>query len=89
VNKSKIIFWNGTLGWIEHENYAKGSLKFVEFLEKQSNKQIIIGGGETASLIKNKNHKHFYVSTGGGALMEYLQEKINWNKNIVGLEIYE
>jgi len=89
VNKSKIIFWNGTLGWIEHENYAKGSLKFVEFLEKQSDKQIIIGGGETASLIKNKNHKHFYVSTGGGALMEYLQEKINWNKNIVGLEIYE
>ena len=89
VKKSKIIFWNGTLGWIEHENYAKGSLKFVEFLEKQSNKEIIIGGGETASLIKNKNHKHFYVSTGGGALMEYLQEKINWNKNIVGLEIYE
>lgn len=88
ANKAQIIFWNGSLGWIEHEQFAKGSVDFVTELEKLQGKQIIIGGGETASLIKNKQNG-FYISTGGGALLEYLQEKLTQNKNIVGLSIYE
>jgi glyceraldehyde 3-phosphate dehydrogenase len=88
VNRAQIIFWNGSLGWIEQEQFAKGSVDFVEHLERLQGKQIIIGGGETASLIKNKQNG-FYISTGGGALLEYLQEKLTQNKNIIGLSIFE
>lgn len=88
ANKAQIIFWNGSLGWIEHIQFAKGSVDFVTELEKLQGKQIIIGGGETASLIKNKQNG-FYISTGGGALLEYLHEKLTQNKNIVGLSIFE
>jgi 3-phosphoglycerate kinase len=50
------------------------------------NKKIIIGGGETASLFSKDTE--LYVSTGGGALLEYLQNKILNGKNIVGLDIF-
>ena len=89
IKTSDIIFWNGSLGVIEHEEYRKGSLELLEFLFEQKDKTIIIGGGETASLIKDKtNNSNVYVSTGGGALLEYLQNKILHNLSLVGLEIY-
>jgi phosphoglycerate kinase len=89
IQTSDIIFWNGSLGIIEHEDYKKGSLELLNFLFEQKNKTIIIGGGETASLINDKtNLGNIYVSTGGGALLEYLQNKILHNKTLVGLEIY-
>jgi glyceraldehyde 3-phosphate dehydrogenase len=89
IKSSDIIFWNGSLGVIEHEEYKKGSLELLDFLFQQKNKTIIIGGGETASLIVDKNiSENVYVSTGGGALLEYLQNKILYNQNLVGLEIY-
>ena len=89
IQSSDIIFWNGSLGVIEHEDYKKGSLELLDFLFNQKNKTIIIGGGETASLIIDKNNLgNIYVSTGGGALLEYLQNKILHNKTLVGLEIY-
>jgi phosphoglycerate kinase len=89
IKNADIVFWNGSLGVIEHAFYKNGSVKLFEFLYEQKNKTIIIGGGETASLIQNKDeHSHIYVSTGGGALLEYLQNKILFNKTIVGLEIF-
>jgi glyceraldehyde 3-phosphate dehydrogenase len=89
VENADIIFWNGSLGVIENEFYRQGSLKLLDFFSKQKGKTIIIGGGETSSLIENKNeNSHIYVSTGGGALLEYLQNKILHNKVIVGLEIF-
>jgi len=91
VNVSDIIFWNGTLGVIEHDIYKLGSLNFLSRLEKMKEKTIIIGGGETASLISKNNilqNDHIYISTGGGALLEYLQNKILYGKNLVGLKIY-
>ena len=76
IESSDIIFWNGSLGVIEHKDYKKGSLELLDFLFNQKNKTIIIGGGETASLINDKtNLGNVYVSTGGGALLEYLQNK--------------
>lgn len=89
ISDADVIFWNGSLGVIEHDFYKKSSIELIDYLESIGlNKQIIIGGGETASLIKNKD-SNIYVSTGGGALLEFLQEKITLNKNIVGLKIYE
>jgi phosphoglycerate kinase len=89
IKSSDIIFWNGSLGVIEHEDYKKGSLELLDFLFQQKDKTVIIGGGETASLITDKTGlKNVYVSTGGGALLEYLQNKVLHNKTLVGLEIF-
>ena len=84
-----IIFWNGSLGVIEDNRYAAGSISLLNALELLVDKTIIIGGGETASLVEDKNNiPHIYVSTGGGALLEHLQNKILYNSNLVGLEIF-
>lgn len=89
VNNADIIFWNGPLGVINHPEYRKGSVELLNYLIQQKDKQIIIGGGETSSLVTNKlENSNIYVSTGGGALLEYLQNKILYNKTLVGLEIY-
>ena len=94
IDEADIIFWNGSLGVIEHNEYCKGSLKLLEYLYKQTHKKIIIGGGETASLINNdlkqkcQSFEHIYISTGGGALLEYLQNKLLYNKTLIGLDIF-
>ena len=74
------------MGVIEHETYKSGSIELMIHLNNQTNKTIIIGGGETASLINKTSNMH--VSTGGGALLEYLQAKIVTGKNIIGLNIF-
>ena len=89
IDQSDIIFWNGSLGVIEHEEYSRGSKQVVEYLEMSKNKLVIIGGGETASLFQNTaSNKHIYVSTGGGALLEYLQNKVLYGKLVPGLDIF-
>ena len=88
ILQSDIVFWNGSLGVIENDFYRQSSIELLNYLETLENIQTIIGGGETGSLVKNKNSK-IYVSTGGGALLEYLQQKFNDGSNIVGLQIYE
>jgi glyceraldehyde 3-phosphate dehydrogenase len=86
IKEADIIFWNGSLGVIENEFYVKSSIKLIEYLQSCKEKLIIIGGGETASLISDKN-SHIYVSTGGGALLEYLTKKTK-NLNLIGLMPY-
>jgi phosphoglycerate kinase len=91
VKDADVIFWNGSLGVIEKDQYKKGSLELIQYLcdvqeDSQFAKTIIIGGGETASLIpKEQCEKYMYVSTGGGALLEYLENKILYGKTLVGL----
>jgi len=87
IDEADIIFWNGSLGVIEHDIYKIGSIKIAKYLEKCINKKIIIGGGETSMLFNNK-YNHIYISTGGGALLEYIYNKVLYNKNIIGLEIF-
>jgi 3-phosphoglycerate kinase len=87
IDSADIIFWNGSLGVIEHEIYKLGSIRIAKYLEKRTDKKIIIGGGETASLFKS-NLEHIYISTGGGALLEYLENKILYNKLLPGLDIF-
>ena len=88
IDKSDIIFWNGSLGVIEDERYSINSKELVKYLKKATSKRVIIGGGETASLFNDDNDDpdHIYVSTGGGALLEYIQHKILYGVNIVGLD---
>lgn len=86
IDQNDIIFWNGSLGVIENQNYVHGSKKLIDYLLKQVNKTIIIGGGDTSTLVdKNSN---IYVSTGGGALLEFLENISKNNGYLVGINIF-
>ena len=80
INNYDIIFWNGTLGVVENELYRYGSDTLVQLLIN-SNKKIIIGGGDTACFVNKFNHNFYYVSTGGGASIDYIS-----NGSLVGLD---
>merc|ERR1719473_373924 len=66
------IFWNGTLGVVENKLYSYGSTTLVHLLMK-SGKKVIIGGGDTACFVQNNfKHNFHFVSTGGGASLDYI-----------------
>jgi len=77
------VFWNGPLGWFEKPDYAKGTFKIAEFLANHSSIRIV-GGGDTVSAIKQSRtaEKFDHLSTGGGAVLEYLA-----HRKLPGIEI--
>lgn len=87
IEENDIIFWNGSLGVIENKNYVKGSIALISHLLKQTNKNIIIGGGDTSTLIEKNGN--IYVSTGGGALLELLENVCKSNNYLIGLDIFK
>ncbi len=90
VSQSDIVFWNGSLGVIEHNFYKNSSLEMVEFLKSHPHIKTIIGGGETGSIVNDKStESNIYVSTGGGALLEYLENQFVNGTNTPGIKIYE
>jgi phosphoglycerate kinase len=86
IEENDVIFWNGSLGVIEHPYYVQGSKILIDYLVKQDSKTIIIGGGDTSTLI-DKN-SHIYVSTGGGALLEFLENVSKQSGYLVGVNIF-
>ncbi len=86
IDKNDIIFWNGSLGVIENPLYIQGSKKLIDYLVKQVNKKIIIGGGDTSTLIDKCSE--IYVSTGGGALLEFLENVSKNNGYLLGINLF-
>ncbi len=76
ISEYDMIFWNGTLGVVENDLYKQGSTCLIQALIN-SNKKVIVGGGDTGSFVNTFSHNLYYISTGGGASLEYLsQEKL-------------
>ena len=77
INKSKTIFWNGTMGYSEISIFSTGTKKLCEILKK-SHCEVIIGGGDTGGAVINfgygESFKH--ISTGGGASLKLLEGNI-------------
>ena len=71
----KTIFWNGPLGVYEFSNYKSGSEKVLFMLSNVDTS--IIGGGDIVGCASTLNilDKFTFVSTGGGATLEYLVDK--------------
>ena len=79
IENSKTVMWNGPMGVFEMPNFAVGTESIAKAVVKATEKGAysLIGGGDSASAINNLGfgEKVSYVSTGGGALLEYLEGK--------------
>ena len=79
IQKSKTIIWNGPMGVFEMSNFENGTKKIGEAICKstQGGAFSLIGGGDSVAAIKkfNMSEKVSYISTGGGAMLEYLEGK--------------
>jgi len=80
ILKSNVILWNGPLGVFENEPFDNGTNRVAEIIKNNTNKLdtvTIAGGGDTVAAIKKiKAEKNFtYISTGGGAFLEWLEGK--------------
>lgn len=77
---SKTILWNGPMGVFEMEKFETGTKRIAKAIVKatEAGAFSLIGGGDSASAIAkfNFNDKVSYVSTGGGALLEYFEGKV-------------
>jgi len=80
IEGSKTVLWNGPAGYFENENFKKGSLEIAKkIVEKNKKNEIysVAGGGDTVAALNSFNlTKHFnFVSTAGGAFLEFLEGK--------------
>lgn len=80
VMGSKTILWNGPMGVFEFENFAHGTNAIAEAVVKATEENgafSLIGGGDSASAVNQAGYgdRVSYVSTGGGALLEYMEGK--------------
>ena len=80
IENSETILWNGPAGYFENPNFANGSYEIAKtIVKKNKTKSVysVVGGGDTIAVINQINAiKHFnFVSTAGGAFLEYLEGK--------------
>ena len=79
ISKSKTIIWNGPMGVFEMSNFQNGTKKIGEAIALATKKGAfsLIGGGDSVAAIKmfGLSKGVSYISTGGGAMLEYLEGK--------------
>lgn len=80
VKESKTILWNGPMGVFEMENFSKGTSRIAEAVVVATHNGAfsLIGGGDSAAAVNQLevSDQVSYVSTGGGALLEYFEGKV-------------
>ena len=80
VMSSKTILWNGPMGVFEMDKFAQGTKVVAEAIAETTSKGTysLIGGGDSVSAINKYKlaDKVSYVSTGGGAMLEYIEGKV-------------
>ncbi len=81
VGQSKTILWNGPMGVFEFENFATGTNAIAKAVVKATEENgafSLIGGGDSAAAVNQAGYgdRVSYVSTGGGALLEYMEGKV-------------
>jgi phosphoglycerate kinase len=80
VLSSRTVLWNGPMGVFEMDAFAKGTNAVADALAEATSKSgafTLIGGGDSVAAINKAGlaEKVSYVSTGGGAMLEYLEGK--------------
>ena len=77
ISRCKTVFWNGPMGVFEFANFANGTKSIARALI-QIKGMTVVGGGDSAAAVRELgfSDKQFgYISTGGGASLEYLEGK--------------
>ena len=80
IDNSNTVLWNGPAGYFENPNFQNGTKKILEIItERTLNDNIfsVAGGGETVAAINkfDKINSFTFVSTAGGAFLEFLEGK--------------
>jgi phosphoglycerate kinase len=78
IAKCKTVFWNGPMGVFEFANFAHGT-KIVAQALTEIDGISVVGGGDSAAAVRAlgfKDSDFGYISTGGGASLEYLEGKV-------------
>ncbi len=79
IMKSKTIMWNGPMGVFEMSSFENGTKSIAEAISRatKNGAYSLIGGGDSAAAITkfNLTNEVSYISTGGGALLEFLEGK--------------
>ena len=86
IEKCHTVFWNGPMGVFEFPNFAHGTAVVAESLTKVSGISVV-GGGDSAAAVRAlgfKDDQFGYISTGGGASLEYLE-----GKPLPGIEVLD
>ncbi len=80
IMRSKTILWNGPMGVFEMKKFSKGTNEIAKAIAEATTKGAfsLIGGGDSVAAINKSNlaGKVSYVSTGGGAMLEYIEGKV-------------
>lgn len=78
IEESKTILWNGPMGVFEMPNFSDGTKSVAKAMAKATERGAysLVGGGDSVAAINQLGltQKVSYVSTGGGALLEYLEK---------------
>lgn len=86
ISKGKTIIWNGPVGLFENPNYRQGTDFIYYAIAHTENATTIVGGGDTLAAISKKEYldKITHISTGGGAMLEYIE-----NGSLPGIDALE
>lgn len=87
IKKCKTVFWNGPMGVFEFPNFAHGTKVIARALTEVDGISVV-GGGDSAAAVRalGFNDSDFgYISTGGGASLEYLEGKVLPGLQALGL----
>ncbi len=80
IKNSRTILWNGPMGVFEMSNFSQGTNEVARAVVEATEKGAfsLIGGGDSAAAVNSLGYgdRVSYVSTGGGALLEYMEGKI-------------
>ncbi len=86
LKKAKTICWNGPLGLFEHKPFHTGTFSLARVIGGLASKKafVVIGGGETVAAVRAAHQAEYidHLSTGGGAMLEYLA-----GEKLPGLEV--
>ena len=86
IERSETILWNGPAGYFENPNFANGCNEIIKKITEKNEKNLIYsiaGGGDTIAVLNQMNavDNFNFVSTAGGAFLEYLE-----GKNLPGIK---
>ena len=77
IGKCRTVFWNGPMGVFEFNNFSNGTRSVAQALTKIDGTSVV-GGGDSAAAVRKlgfSDQDFGYISTGGGASLEYLEGK--------------